>query len=160
MRGLEVCEHGFGVNGQGAWIAFNAPTGTGITEVHVDANMRRANHHLSQIALWNGTNNVVIANGPDSNPSWIGYHLGPYATTPGRRVSGAVSGRAAAAPPRAEPLISMRATSTSSSAILTLPSTPERRRLADVGRLAARRPVAHRLEAPMSARACCAWSPR
>lgn len=78
----EVWNSGFGVNGQGAWIAFNAPPGTGITEVHVDANLRRANHHQSQIALWNGSNNVVIANGPDSNPQWIGYHLGRYAPHP------------------------------------------------------------------------------
>lgn len=45
-------------------------------EVHADANLRRGSHHQSQIAVWNGSNNQVLANGPDSNPQWLPYHFG------------------------------------------------------------------------------------
>jgi hypothetical protein len=73
---LEITNYGVALNGQGAWFAFNAPPGTTIREVHIDANLRRGSHHLAQIAVWNGTNNVVLANGPDSNPSWQHYDFG------------------------------------------------------------------------------------
>jgi hypothetical protein len=73
---LEVTNWGAALNGQGGWFAFNAPPGTSIREVHLDANLRRGSHHLAQIAVWNGTNNVVLANGPDTNPSWQHYDWG------------------------------------------------------------------------------------
>jgi hypothetical protein len=61
---------------QGGQFTLTAPSGTAIREIHIDANLRRGSHHLAQIGVWNGSNVAVLANGPDSNPSWKHYDWG------------------------------------------------------------------------------------
>jgi hypothetical protein len=73
---IEITNGGPALLNQGAWFTFYAPPGTSITQLHADANLRRGSHHLAQIAVWNGSNNVVLANGPDTNPTWQHYDFG------------------------------------------------------------------------------------
>jgi hypothetical protein len=61
---------------QGIQFMLIAPSGTAISEIHLDANLRRGSHHLAQIGVWNGSDVQVLANGPDTNPTWAHYDWG------------------------------------------------------------------------------------
>jgi hypothetical protein len=67
---LGITNTGPASRNQGGQFTVTAPTGTSIREVHLDANLRRGSHHLAQIGVWNGSNVEVLANGPDSDPTW------------------------------------------------------------------------------------------
>ncbi|MGH2954396.1 MAG: hypothetical protein ACRDK9_10340 [Solirubrobacterales bacterium] len=68
---LQITNSRTSVINQGSQYTVTAPPGTAIVGVAFTANLRRDNHHLAQVAVYNpgGTFNVLM-NGPDSNPTW------------------------------------------------------------------------------------------
>lgn len=73
---LEITNVGGAVINHGRQFTMNAPPGTTIREIHLDANLRRGSGHHAQIAVYDGSSVIPLVTGPDSNPSWQHYAFG------------------------------------------------------------------------------------